>query len=117
MKYRYNGQLKQYSTDMRKDMTKEERKLWFEFLRTIPLRIHRQKIIGNYIIDFYCASKKVAIELDGSQHYSDEGIDYDAQRTEFLNSQGISVLHYSNNDVMNNFDGVCTDILTKLDLI
>lgn len=98
-------------------MTKEERKLWFEFLQALPIRIHRQKIIGNYIVDFYCASKKIAIELDGSQHYSDEGIKHDRERTEYLNSQGITVLHYYNNDVINNFDGVCADISIKLGLM
>ena len=99
---------------LRKNMTKEEKHLWYDFLKTLPVTVNRQKVIGNYIVDFYCASAKVIIELDGSQHYEDKGIKCDSQRDAFLNELGIKVLRYSNLDVTKNFDGVCTDILRHI---
>lgn len=97
-------------------MTKEERKLWYEFLRELPIKIHRQKIIGNYIADFYCATQKLVIEVDGSQHYDDDIKIYDRKRDEYLRSLGIRVLRYGNNEINNNFQGVCEDILLNLGL-
>lgn len=117
MKYRYNGQLKEKASALRKHMTKEERKLWFEFLHTLPVRIYRQKMIGNYIVDFYCAAKKIAVELDGGQHYEEDVIEYDKQRDNYLRELGITVVRYSNRDVNTNFCGVCDDIMRKLSLI
>lgn len=96
-------------------MTKEERHLWYDFLKKLPITIKRQKIVGNYILDFYCASKKVAIELDGSQHYRAEGLEYDKDRDQFLEDFGIKVLRYSNYDVNIKFDAVCEDIKKKLE--
>ena len=92
-------------------MTKEERHLWYDFLKTLPITVNRQKVIGQYIVDFYIASSKIAIELDGSQHYEDAGKLADAARDNFLKELGITVLRYSNLDVNKNFEGVCTDIL------
>ena len=91
-------------------MTKEERRLWYEYLNKYPLRFRRQVTVGNYILDFYCATAKIAIELDGSQHYSEDGRARDAVRTAYLESLGIQVLRYSNSDVLRKFDGVCLDI-------
>ena len=91
-------------------MTKEERNLWYDFLKNLPLTINRQKVFGSYILDFYCASAKTAIELDGSQHYETEGKVKDIKRDEYLKEKGIIVLRYSNYDVNHNFEGVCKDI-------
>ena len=91
-------------------MTKEERQLWYEYLHSYPLRFRRQVTCGNYILDFYCAAAKLAIELDGSQHYSPDEQQYDQERTAYLNSIGIEVLRFSNLDVLRNLRGVCQAI-------
>lgn len=88
-------------------MTKEERRLWHDFLRTYPVRFLRQKILGAYIVDFYCAKAKLVIELDGSQHYTAEQISYDRGRTAFLSEYGLEVLRIPNTEVNRNFRGVC----------
>ncbi len=95
-------------------MTKEERHLWYDFFKKLPFTVHRQKVVGNYILDFYYAPKKIAVELDGSQHYSKEGKEYDIERDEYLKSQGIKVLRYSNRSVKENFESVCFDILNNI---
>lgn len=107
----HNPKLTPNAKVLRKNMTKHERHLWYDFLKNLPVTIHRQKIIGNYIVDFYCASAKIVIELDGSQHYEDKGIKKDIIRDEYLKENGITVLRYSNLDVDKNFKGVCEDIL------
>ncbi len=99
---------------LRKNMTKEERHLWYDFLKILPVTVNRQKVIGNYIVDFYIASSKIVVELDGSQHYVDNGIKNDVKRDEFLTSLGIKVLRYSNLDVNQRFESVCQDILNNL---
>ena len=95
-------------------MTKEERHLWYDFLKTLPVTINRQKVIGNYIVDFYIASSKTVIELDGSQHYEDVGMENDKKRDAFLNDLGIKVLRYSNLDINQRFKSVCEDILNNI---
>lgn len=107
MNYKHNKSLVPYSRELRKNMTKEERHLWYDYLRTYPVRFLRQKIIGKYIVDFYCAKAKLAIELDGTQHFEDKGIEYDAERTAYLNQYEIDVIRIANNEVNENFDGVC----------
>ncbi len=97
-------------------MTKEERHLWYDFLKSLPIMVHRQKVIGNYIVDFYIAEAKLVIELDGSQHFETEGTQADAVRDEYLRSLGLTVLRYANFDVNYNFNGVCEDILNRLKL-
>jgi len=92
-------------------MTKEERRLWYDFLKSQPVTVNRQKVIGKYIVDFYCAEAQLIIELDGSQHYNDEGQDGDRERDNYLRELGFTVRRYSNYDVNQNFDGVCRDIL------
>ncbi|MBQ6366547.1 MAG: endonuclease domain-containing protein [Oscillospiraceae bacterium] len=109
----YSKNLKPYAQQLRKDMTKEERKLWYDFLKTFPFIVKRQKIIGGYIADFYIPSCKTVIELDGSQHYTDEGKEYDLERNNYMISAGITVLRYSNADINQNFSGVCEDIRQK----
>ena len=95
-------------------MTKEERHLWYDFLKGLPVTIHRQKVIGNYIADFYCASEKLVIEIDGTQHFEASGMEHDQVRDACFSSLGITVLHYSNSDVNNRFDSVCEDILRHM---
>ena len=88
-------------------MTKEERHLWYDFLRTYPIRFLRQKVIDNYIVDFYCHKARLVIEIDGFQHYTNEGKLHDAARTQILEQYGISVLRFANSDIEQRFEGVC----------
>ena len=103
----HNAKLTSRAQELRKNMTKEERKLWYEYLNTYPLRFRRQVTFGNFILDFYCAAAKLAIELDGSQHFSEDGLVRDAERTRVLESNGITVLRFPNSDLTRNFRGVC----------
>ena len=96
-------------------MTKEERHLWFDFLRDYPIKFRRQEIIGHYIADFYCSKAKLIVELDGSQHCEEKEICYDEARTRYFQSLGLRVLRFSNLDVMRNFEGVCTAIMEASD--
>ena len=98
------------SQRLRKEMTKEERHLWYDCLKTLPVPFHRQKILGHFIVDFYCASAKLVIELDGSQHFSDKGLQDDKSRDEHLNHLGLTVKRYSNADINEKFESVCRDI-------
>ena len=110
MDRKHNKNLLPFANELRKNMTKEERHLWYDYLRDYPVKVTRQKILGMYIADFYCASAKLAIEIDGSQHYKDAGARNDAKRTEYLNKYGITVVRISNLDVLKNFEGVCVYI-------
>ena len=95
---------------LRKDMTPHERKLWYLFFRKYPVKIYKQRIIGRFIVDFYCASAGLIIEVDGSQHYEPRGAAYDSERSAFLTSLGLEVLRFSNRDIDRDFYGVCTQI-------
>ena len=99
---------------LRREMTKEERHLWYDFFKTMNMQAKRQKPIGPYIVDFYIASAKLVVELDGSQHYEQAGLQHDRERDEYLRWQGLTVLHYTNTDVNQNFRAVCEDILRHL---
>ena len=107
MQSKHNKQLVPLSRQLRKEMTKEERHLWYDFLRTHSVRFSRQKVLGKYIADFYSAEAKLVIELDGSQHYEDRKADKDSERTAFLEKYGLTVIRISNNEVSRNFRGVC----------
>ncbi len=109
-----NKNLKNLSTILRNNATAEENKLWYEFLRTYPVRFNRQRIIGNYIVDFYCAKAKLVVELDGSQHYENKGIKSDTERTRFLETLGLKVIRFSNLDIKENFYEVCTVIDSEI---
>ena len=102
-----NSKLTTLARNLRKKQTKEEAKLWYQFLRRYPVRIHRQYVIGNYIVDFYCHRAKLVIELDGSQHFETEGQEKDAQRDAYLQQQGLRVIRIPNNEISRNFSGVC----------
>ena len=103
--------LKNRARELRKNMTPWEKKLWHQFLRGAPVRFQRQKPIGDYIMDFYCAARKIAIEVDGGQHYEEENRQYDQCRTKALERYGVSVLRFSNLEIQENFSGVCETIL------
>ncbi len=109
-----NPKLTDNAQTLRKNMTKEEKHLWYDFLKTLPVTVNRQKVIGRYIADFYCANSKIVIEIDGSQHYKEKGIKSDTERDEYLKSLGIKVLRYSNLDINQRFESVCKDILNNI---
>ena len=117
MKKASNAILQPYARKLRKNMTKEERHLWYDFLKTLPLTVNRQKVIGPYIVDFYIAESDLVIELDGSQHYRDEGVSSDRERDRYLSDHGKKVLRFSNLDISRNFTGVCNMILENTDLL
>ena len=107
MQRKHNSQLVPFAKQLRKEMTREERHLWYDFLRDYPIRFSRQKVLGRCIADFYCAKAKLVIELDGSQHYEDSCIQTDAERTAFLEAYGLKVIRIANCDVNRNFQSVC----------
>ena len=106
-----NKSLKEFSQQLRTNPTKEEFLLWNKFLRKYPIQFRRQYVIGNYIADFYCHTAKLVVELDGSQHYEQAGIEADQARDAYLQSLGLTVLRYSNADINQRFQGVCEHIL------
>ena len=114
MQAKHNKQLVPLAKQLRKEMTKEERHLWYDFLRNHPIRFSRQKVLGKYIADFYSAEAKLVIELDGSQHYEDINAEKDAERTAFLEGYGLTVIRIPNNEVNRNFRGVCECIDTAV---
>ena len=105
-----NTSLLGHARTLRKEMTKEERYLWYDFLRVYPKKIYKQKIIGPFIVDFYCHDARLIIELDGSQHYQGDGPERDSRRTQELEKLGLRVIRFSNLEVTENFDGVCAAI-------
>ena len=102
--------IKAFARKLRNNATRHENRLWYEFLRNYPVQFNRQMIILNYIADFYCAKARLVIELDGSQHYSEEGASRDAAREEALSSLDLEILRFSNLEIDKNFRGVCESI-------
>ena len=102
-----NNSLLNVARILRHNMTRQEQHLWYDFLRYYPQKIYKQRIIDNFIADFYCHSARLVIEIDGSQHYTNQGKAHDEARTEILERYGIYVLRFSNEDIDKNFDGVC----------
>ena len=102
-----NNDMLDVARRLRRKMTPQEKKLWYDFLRKYPVKFYKQRIIESFIVDFYCADARLVIELDGSQHYEDKGIKYDAERTKFLEQNGLTVVRIPNNEINRNFDGVC----------
>lgn len=107
MERKHNPSLTANARKLRKEMTKEERHLWYDFLKDYPVRFLRQKVIDNYIVDFYCNKARLIIELDGSQHYEPKGMMKDQIRTAALEDRNLLVIRIPNNAVMQNFSGVC----------
>ena len=110
IKIKKNDALLGFAKKLRQNMTPQEKNLWYDFLSKYPIKVYRQRIIDNYIADFYCAKAKLVIELDGSQHYTADGKEYDIVRTDVLQKYGLTVLRFKNNDVDNKFNGVCSVI-------
>ena len=110
MKRMHNPGLTSASQELRKHMTPQERHLWYDFLRKHPGKFRRQAVIGRFIADFYSPGAKLVIELDGSQHYSPEGLERDRERTACLNEYGITVIRFSNREVDSDFRAVCEKI-------
>lgn len=106
----YNPQLVARAKELRKNMTVAEKKLWYEYLRTFPHRVHRQRPIHQYIVDFYCPKLKLVIEVDGDSHFTLEAQEYDQKRTEILQGYGLKVVRFTNEEIMSNLAGVCTVI-------
>lgn len=106
----YNRDILQNSRELRKSMTPQEGKLWHLYLKNYPIKFYRQRIIDNFIVDFYCSKAKLVIEIDGSQHYTENGREHDEFRTEVLGKYGLKVLRFSNNDIDTNIYNVCESI-------
>lgn len=107
MQRKHNKDLVHIAKILRKNMTKEEKHLWYDFLRKYNVRFIRQKVLGKYIADFYCAEARLVIELDGSGHYTDDGLLKDQVRTSFLQEYNLTVIRIPNNQINKNFNGVC----------
>lgn len=106
----YNQKLTTRAKELRKNATRPEKKLWQEYLRFLKPRFLRQRPIDNFIVDFYCASCKLVIEIDGYSHFTEEGQEYDLERTKILEGYGLTVIRFTNDEVMNSFEGVCAEI-------
>ena len=102
-----NNNLLENARRLRREMTRHEKHLWYDYLRYYPVKIYKQRIIDNFIADFYCHQAKLVIELDGAQHYTTDGKAYDQSRTEVLERYGIQVLRFSNHDIDTKFQSVC----------
>ena len=107
LKVTKNNDLREKEKSLRRNMTRQEKHLWYDFLRNYPIKIYKQRIIDNYIVDFYCNKARLVIELDGSQHYTEDGVAYDTVRTEIIEKYDLHVVRFSNRDIDYNFDGVC----------
>ena len=114
MERKHNPELTLSAKRLRREMTRAERHLWYDFLRTYPIRFLRQKVIDSYIVDFYCHEARLIIELDGSQHFEDRQENYDAARTAAMERRGLVVLRFSNDQVMESFYEVCEVIDAKV---
>lgn len=106
----YSRNTKQAAQELRKNMTPQEKHLWYDYLRTYPQQFRRQKQIDRFIVDFYCASARLVVEIDGSQHFSPEGISYDAERTSILAQYGLRVIRFTNAQIDEQFQSVCCEI-------
>ena len=115
MERKHNPKIVPVAKTLRKNMTREERRLWYDFLRSLPVRFSRQKVLGRYIADFYSPQAKLVIELDGGGHYTKEAKQYDDERTAYLEAYGLTVIRIPNNEVNNNFQGVCDYIAMMVD--
>lgn len=110
----YDKKLKSRADELRKNMTQQEWNLWYFYLRNHRLKWYRQRIIDRFIVDFYCHAAKLVIEIDGKQHYTEQGIAYDMERTQVLQEYGLKVLRYTNQQLEDNFQEVCWDIERNL---
>ncbi len=109
----YNPDLLQRAKTLRKNMTPAERKLW-EYLQLLDVKIYRQRLIGNFIVDFYCSSRKLVIEVDGDSHTPEPAKVYDQERTNVLNGYRLQVVRFTNREVLTEFEGVCLKVAELL---
>ena len=109
-----NVKLVPVAKNNRKNMTLQERHLWYCYLSKRRLHWQRQRVISGFIVDFYCHAAKLVIEIDGKQHYTEQGIAYDTERTQVLQGYGLKVLRYTNQQLECNFQEVCWDIERNL---
>ena len=107
---KHNSNLTPNARELRKNMTKQEKHLWYDFLRNYPVRILRQKVIDSFVADFYCAEAKLVIEVDGSQHFTEDGKQYDYEREQIMRQYGLETIRYTNNEIDRKFSDVCSDI-------
>ena len=112
-----NPKLKEYAVEMRKNMTDEEKKVWYQILKGHVPKFHRQRVIGNYIVDFFCPKLKLVIEIDGYQHFYKENKEYDNKRTEYLESLGFYVLRFENTEVNKDIENIRHIINTVCDAL
>jgi len=110
MSLTYDPKLIPKARALRKNMTRQERRLWYEFLNKYKPRFQRQKAIDNFIADFYCHEARLIIEIDGSQHFTDGGMAYDSMRSNILTGYDLAIMRFTNRDIDNNFEGVCAMI-------
>ena len=110
----YNKKITPAAKWLRKNMTQQEKRLWYDFLRKYPTKFYRQRVIANSVVDFYCSEVKLVIEVDGSQHYTEEGVAYDKERTAILEAIGLRVIRFSNADIDRNFANVCEVIIKTI---
>ena len=115
MSLKYNGKNIVLAKNLRKNATRQEKHLWYDFLAKYEVRFQRQKAIDNFIADFYCHKAKLIVEIDGSQHYSDEGVKKDELRTEILEGYDLKIIRITNRQIKENFRGVCEyiDMIVK----
>ncbi|MBD2299247.1 endonuclease domain-containing protein [Nostoc sp. FACHB-87] len=106
----YNPKLVERAKELRKNMTPAEKKLWCDYLRNFQFRVLRQRPIDHFIVDFYCPTLQVVIEIDGDSHFTDEGQDYDRDRTRILEGYGLKIIRFTNSQVLNHFESVCEHI-------
>jgi very-short-patch-repair endonuclease len=114
MPLKYLHSLIPQAKKLRREMTPQEKRLWYEFLADFSPRFQRQKTIDRFIADFYCYKAKLIVEIDGSQHYTEAGLAYDAERDAILSGYGLRVIRFSNSDVNANFEGVCSTIMQSV---
>jgi very-short-patch-repair endonuclease len=110
-----NPRLSPVARNLRKRMTKQEKHLWYDFLRDFNVQFNRQKVIGKFIVDFYCHAAQLVVEIDGGQHFDPSRLQKDIERTKILNSCGIEVLRFTNDEIDNNFYEVCAKIKEKVE--
>ncbi len=116
MQVKKNAKMLPTAKMLRKNMTPQERKLWFVFLRKYPVKIYKQRIIESFIVDFYCASARLVIEIDGSQHFTEQGIEYDKERSAVIEAYGLKVIRFTNYEVDTDFVSVCETIDSEIKL-
>ena len=110
----YNSKMKETARSLRKNMTRQDKHLWYDFLRDYPVKWYRQRSVDRFIVDFFCFKARLVIELDGSQHYTEDGMEYDSIRTDILEKYNLEVLRFTNLEVDENFRGVCETIHGKV---